>query len=97
MKILAVIYKTGGINCQEVRCPFKHTCANHRTAGDFRAEGGFSPELFEENGKVFCATRTQKTVEVCGETMPENYKSLNQGMIYLDKEGNFKIYSIYED
>ena len=56
MKIEATILKAGGICCNQDSCPFKSDCANHRTAGDYRSESGFTPEIFEENGKVLCAT-----------------------------------------
>jgi hypothetical protein len=33
------------IICENSDCPFKRECSNHSSAGDFRTEDGFSPEL----------------------------------------------------
>lgn len=39
--------------CHSKTCRFKFECANHTTAGDFRTEGGFTPELFERTPEVW--------------------------------------------
>lgn len=51
------IYNGGGIDCLSETCKFKRECANHRTAGDFRSEDGFSPELVSKDGEIFCITQ----------------------------------------
>lgn len=39
-----------GCICLEENCQYRKTCANHDSAGDFRAEGGYSPQLwYKEN------------------------------------------------
>ena len=59
MKINAEICERGVIVCRE-ECFYKQSCANHSTAGDFRAEDGFTPELFEENGVIFCNSKNKE-------------------------------------
>lgn len=38
------------------KCNYTRTCANHRTAGDFRSEDGFTPRLRLVNNEVVCDT-----------------------------------------
>jgi len=40
--------------CQEESCMHKRECANHKTAGDFRSEGGMTPHLSFVDGEWFC-------------------------------------------
>ena len=32
--------------CRSTDCAFNRDCANHATAGDFRSESGFTPNLY---------------------------------------------------
>lgn len=69
------------VNCLE-DCPFDRTCANHCTAGDFRTEGGFKPELTLENEKVICYTKNQSVdSSISYETLPENHRQLEMGAV----------------
>lgn len=40
--------------CIEQGCPFWNKCAQHETAGDYRSEGGFTPDLYHKNGEWVC-------------------------------------------
>jgi hypothetical protein len=40
----AEVHRNGAIICCE-SCTYSHECANHETAGDYRSEGGFSPDI----------------------------------------------------
>jgi hypothetical protein len=53
------VYDGGGIDCLEDSCPFMRECANHTTAGDYRSEDGFTPDLHREGGVFFCKTKNQ--------------------------------------
>ena len=44
------------VNCLEQGCRYRRTCANHTSAGDFRSEDGFSPELHLRRGQLYCDT-----------------------------------------
>lgn len=85
--------KSNSLICLSETCPFRSECANHTTAGDFREEGGFTPELFEEAGKVFCHTRT-KEVDTSTKfgIFPVGVDKLGRGFLFLDSEKNIKIY-----
>lgn len=58
MKVELVIYGTTGFecDCSMERCKYTRTCANHVTAGDFRSEDGFSPEIRQVDAEFFCDT-----------------------------------------
>jgi hypothetical protein len=47
------------VTCLEDGCPHKFTCANHLTAGDFRTEGGLTPNL-KIIGLNWCCDRMPK-------------------------------------
>lgn len=63
-------------DCQEERCAFKHTCANHRSAGEFRNEDGLTPDLKEIDGVWKCS---QNPINANGAIMADgsllNYSS----------------------
>lgn len=88
MKIKCEVYDSGYVECLEETCPFLRECANHTTAGDFRSEDGFSPELFEENNIFFCRTKTAKKHKDLPASYPKNYYKLKRGMIIF-QEGEF--------
>jgi hypothetical protein len=68
--------------CTDVNCSFKKTCSTHTTAGDFRSEDGFTPELHLVDGDVYCDTYNQKIHDDDKYGFyPTNYRSLNFGMI----------------
>jgi hypothetical protein len=41
------------IICLEETCLYRKNCANHVSAGDFRSEDGFTPELNLKQGNVY--------------------------------------------
>lgn len=83
------------INCLETYCLYRKTCANHTSAGDFRSEDGFSPELTVVNGDVHCKTREEIPFEresnYSNEWYPVNYDNLNRGLVLwtdIEKKSN---------
>ncbi len=43
-----------GTDCVAADCPHQRRCAQHTSAGDHRSEGGPTPDLLVENGKIYC-------------------------------------------
>lgn len=76
--------KYQAVICIEPYCKFKSTCANHTTAGDFRSEGGFSPELTVKDRDVHCATKSRDLMIGMMETVPSNYNQLDRGTVLWD-------------
>jgi hypothetical protein len=74
VEIKIKLYDLGGIDCLEKDCPFKQDCANHETAGDFRNEDGFTPDLYVVDGNFFCRSKKAgKSSETnCGALVFEN-------------------------
>jgi len=84
MKIQLKIYDSGGIDCLSDSCAFKRECANHKTAGEFRSEGGFTPELYEKHGEYFCETCDREIDEdIRYACFPVDSDKLGQGEILL--------------
>jgi len=44
-------------SCCSNSCMYRRECAQHVTAGDFRMEGGFTPDVVLLNGRVLCASQ----------------------------------------
>jgi hypothetical protein len=88
VKIYSPTRSGSGIDCLDEKCRYRKECANHRTAGDFRCEGGFTPDLFEENNVFFCRTKTLKPDDTY-EDFPSNHKTCGTGMLIF-KEGEIK-------
>lgn len=84
-KIEVIIYPQGGIDCNSPSCSFRRECANHRTAGDFRTEDGFTPEMTERNGEYFCETIDRDMADSDDPSFrndfPENYDNLSRGAL----------------
>lgn len=94
MRINVRVFDAGGIDCLDEKCPFRKECANHRTAGDFRSEDGFTPDIFEENNVFFCRTKTLKPDETY-EGFPSNHKTCGMGMLVFEK-GEIRHYGSQE-
>lgn len=62
------IFSAGGLECHDMECPWKRKCANHMSAGDFRAEDGMTPELKLESFTLDSETKA----ECAGETTEHN-------------------------
>ena len=72
-------------DCRMETCPFCRECANHCTAGDFRTEGGFTPQLTVEIEKVFCTGVAEDRGEGALTTQMVNGKRL---LYYAPHFGN---------
>ena len=86
MKIQLKIWNGMGITCLSENCVFKRECANHTTAGEFRSEDGFTPELYEKHGEYFCDTYDRPSYEELDlnfnfTSFPENYNDLGRGAL----------------
>lgn len=96
MRINVIISTAGGVSCEEQKCRFRKECANHSTAGDFRTEDGFSPELFEENGVFYCRTKSSKEGDCKYATLPVEYDSMDRGAVVF-RNGSFVSYGELHD
>jgi hypothetical protein len=70
--------------CNQEDCKFRYSCSSHLSAGDFRSESGFRPELFLSDGKLICNTYDQPTIwsdMIHREDLPANHNSLDSGMV----------------
>lgn len=84
MKVELQIYPQGGISCLTDKCPFARECANHRTAGDYRYEDGFTPELDKEGDDFVCHTADRGVYDDSKfwsqyADLPDNYETLGRG------------------
>jgi hypothetical protein len=85
MKVELKLYPMGGIDCLSKTCSFRKECANHESAGDYRSEDGFRPDLFEKNGEYFCNTADEPMMDLDDSpmaqygTFPKNYNELPDG------------------
>lgn len=86
MKIELELYEYGGIGCLSKDCKFLKSCANHVSAGDYRTEDGFKPDLIEENGERICHTYDQPISKFSDfHFLPVNYDKLKRGAINQHK------------
>lgn len=69
--------------CVSTTCLFRRECAQHTSAGDFRTEGGFRPEIFGDE----CFTANQPAVEDISGTFPKNIEQLDCGFITETYDG----------
>lgn len=75
----------------ETLCPYYRECACHYTAGDFRSESGFTPQIFvdTETGQLFCATAEEPphtpNYPQQSAKFPENIEFLSQGYHNIGK------------
>ena len=86
MRINVKIYALGGIDCL-ISCPFEKTCACHYSAGDYRTEDGFTPELIFGNEGIECLTRDKpinKNITYSYSILPDNVDSLGYGCPVLE-------------
>lgn len=91
MRILAQIFKEGRIHCIE-NCQYKHTCANHESSSDVRCEKGFSPELYEENNKIYCRTKEEPLMIGTDGVFPSNVKTLKVGAVVLHRSRTLAVW-----
>lgn len=62
--------------CLSKDCAYRKECAQHITAGDFRTEGGFAPQITKD---LHCLTADEPPVEDVQGIFPANYQSLSYG------------------
>jgi hypothetical protein len=77
-----------GLECVAKDCIFQKECAQHETAGDFRCEDGFSPELVFDihTNTVICKTKDEDVHEIPHyATIPQNYEKLDRGILTFDQ------------
>lgn len=81
MKTIIKIDQYNG--CTSSECPFRKTCAQHETAGDFRSEDGFTPQIeVLKDGTVTCETINEGKLDHIGYgNIPRNVRSLGTGAI----------------
>jgi len=67
-------------------CIFSRDCAQHRTAGDFRSEDGFAPEIVllrdpEINPEVIveCRSADEPRVGCSNQSLPRHFAELGNG------------------
>lgn len=86
-KINVKIYDQGGVDCTVEHCVFKFECANHKTAGDYRNEDGFTPDITEEDGQFLCATKDapMDDDETYQGRFPEDYDKMGRGALTIDQ------------
>lgn len=82
-------YPNHFFECREKLCPFRRECAQHETAGDFRTEGGFTPELIIIGNACYCDTCHEEPLDFDSfETdYPANYEKLNHGALHSNSIG----------
>lgn len=79
--------------CQTKDCLFNRECANHETAGDFRSEGGFTPQVTRCCDGFKCHTINAEADEDYPFRIGSYPKGVtSQGMLYLEK-GELKVYN----
>lgn len=67
--------------CVSQTCPFRKECGQHETAGDFRAESGFAPEITMCGETIMdCKTFSEPILDIgYTEDLPSNYDQLDRG------------------
>ena len=86
------------ISCNSDRCSFKKECAQHVSAGQFREESGFTPEIEKSGDNYMCNTFGRKSSDDLNRIVPDNIETLNHGMLYFSKDKELKVYGgPYED
>lgn len=73
----------------ELDCSYKRECAQHCSAGDFRLEDGFSPELVRIGEEIHCETfekpRCSQNSEDWGFQFPNNIETLMSGFVDISQ------------
>jgi len=71
--------------CCDTFCIYSRECACHTTAGDFRSEDGFTPEIFVDGkNNLFCKTGWEESQPPLP-VLPESYDSLERGFVNIAK------------
>jgi hypothetical protein len=92
IEIPVKVFSGGGIDCLSQSCPFRSECSCHTTAGEFRMEGGFTPEISTVDGFFFCKTQTEeidRSIEYADlpkKQLGQGYLIFQDGKIQYPKE-----------
>lgn len=70
-------------NCCDEKCVFKRECSQHRTAGDFRAEDGFRPDIKFILDEGFCCftKNVHPYITSLNECLPTGFESMSAGAL----------------
>ena len=90
------IHNNRSLDCDSSDCPFRKECAQHDTAGDYRTESGFSPEIEKQGDDYICLTRNAEVdMDIDLGVYPVGERP--SGCVYISN-GELKIYGgPYED
>lgn len=74
-------------DCLSSDCPFWTKCACNFSAGDFRMESGFTPEIFvdTDDGTIWCKTATRPPLSIKYSELPHNYDELDAGFVNINE------------
>jgi hypothetical protein len=77
------IHKYSGLSCLSETCSYRKECANHATAGDYRSEDGFAPDLSvlvtPEGPHFYCGTILEPPSSDTDYQYPANADELGRG------------------
>jgi hypothetical protein len=76
--------------CKDKDCPYRKECAQHETAGEFRSEDGFRPEIFKKSNDFtvyVCKTASEShsLIPSYGADFPNNVNELGNGFIPISE------------
>lgn len=100
MLIKATIWDQGGVILCEQNCVYHGSCANHESAGDFRSESGFTPELTLVGDQVDCQTFDRPASSLSNgayDYVPDNIDLLPQGCLYVKNGVIYRYDGAYGD
>lgn len=80
LKIMLKIEIDEYASCKTKQCSYWRDCACHSSAGDYRMEDGFTPEVFFETdtNEFFCKTASEPNIRK-DTLLPSNYNELGYG------------------
>ena len=95
MRVDIEIFTCGALQCND-ECIFSGSCAIHKTAGEFRSEDGFSPEIRLEDDIFFCDSKDQPSRYTEYGTVPLNHDALSSGLLRMEAGKAVPIYNEIE-
>lgn len=88
----------GYFECCDEECKYRKECAQHETAGFFRTEDGFTPELLIIGNLCYCDTKDRASLKgLSYEDLPDNYDELSHGALMSDRCGMLVLVSFQDD
>lgn len=86
MKMDLEVYLGGGLGCKSEECAYRGECSSHETAGQFRGEGGFTPEVELLSDGTFVCHTADRPADPCraaeyGQDLPDNHRDLGCGRL----------------